>query len=221
VDTALRAYEAQRRPRVARIAGAARPSLSWWEHFGRSYQALPPWQFAYHFFSRSLPESKLRQRDATFVEAVHEAWERSHDGCAPLRTPIDVAGLAPPDRVVRIADGAAYLNGEPVPLLPGPPASEPSASGRPASGGRWGLWVSAPDTEAGLRAAYDDVARGLAAGACLVAVGSGVELTRRLICEAARFEHSAVTLLIPDGATGEDMACTEVLSGRTDLVGSR
>jgi anthraniloyl-CoA monooxygenase len=225
VDAALRAYEAQRQPRVARIAGAARPSLSWWEHFGRSYQALPPWQFAYHFFSRSLPESKLRQRDATFVEAVHEAWERSHDGCPPLATPIGVAGLAPPDRVVRVADRVAYLNGEPLPLLPGQPAPERPASGAPTSGppadgGRWGLWVSAPDTEAGLPAAYDEVARGLAAGACLIAVGSGVELTRRLICEAARLEHGAVTLLVPDEAAGDDMACTEVLSGRTDLVGT-
>jgi hypothetical protein len=211
VDAALHAYEAQRQPRVARIAGAARPSLSWWEHFGRSYQALPPWQFAYHFFSRSLPESKLRQRDAAFVEAVHQDWERSHDGCAPLRTPIDVAGLATPDRVVRVADGVAYLDGEPLPLLSGPPDA----------GGRWGLWVSAPETEAGLPAAYDEVARGLAAGACLVAVGSGVELTRRLICEVARLEHGAVTLLVPGGAADDDMACTEVLSGRTDLVGAR
>jgi anthraniloyl-CoA monooxygenase len=80
--------------------------------------------------------------------------------------------------------------------------------------------VSAPDTEAGLPAAYDEVARGLAAGACLIAVGSGVELTRRLICEAARLEHGAVTLLVPDEAAGDDMACTEVLSGRTDLVGT-
>jgi salicyloyl-CoA 5-hydroxylase len=211
VDAALLAYEADRQPRVARIAGAARPSLSWWEHFGRSYQALPPWQFAYHFFSRSLPESKLRQRDATFVAAVHEAWRRSHHGCGPLRTPVGVAGFPQPERVVRVADGCAYLAGGPLPLRAGPPPD----------GGRWGLWVSAPDAEAGLRAAYDDVARGLAAGACLVAVGSGVQLTRRLICEAARMDYGAVTLLVPDGDAGDDVARTEVLSGRTDLVGAR
>ena len=47
VDAALATYEAARRPQVTRIQDAARPSLSWWEHFGRSYRALPPWQFAY------------------------------------------------------------------------------------------------------------------------------------------------------------------------------
>jgi 2-polyprenyl-6-methoxyphenol hydroxylase-like FAD-dependent oxidoreductase len=214
VDAALSAYEAARRPRVARIAEAARPSLSWWEHFGRSYGALPPWQFAYHFFSRSLPESKLRQRDAAFVEAVHEAWRRSHDGSGPLRTPVGVAGLPQPDRVVRVADGVAYLAGGPLPLRAGPPPG----------GGRWGLWVSAPDTEAGLGHAHDGVARGLAAGASLVAVGDGTPLTRRLLCEAARLERGAVTLLVEDGTAGpatDDMARTEVLSGRTDLVGTR
>jgi salicyloyl-CoA 5-hydroxylase len=214
VDAALGAYEAARRPLVARIADAARPSLSWWEHFGRCYDALPPWQFAYHFFSRSLPESKLRQRDAAFVEAVHEAWRRAHGGSEPLRTPVDIAGVPQPDRVVPVADRSAYLAGGALPLLAGPPPG----------GGRWGLWVQAPDAEAGLGLAYDGVARALAAGASLVAVGGGTPLTRRLICEAARLAHGAVTLLVEDGDTGpglDDMACTEVLSGRTDLVGVR
>ena len=85
VDAALASYEAARRPQVTRIQDAARPSLSWWEHFGRSYQSLPPWQFAFHFFSRSLPESKLRQRDARFVESVHGAWRAAHGGMARSR----------------------------------------------------------------------------------------------------------------------------------------
>src|SRR3954454_23581618 len=74
IDAALAVYEAERSGPVARIQHSARPSLSWWEHFGRSYQHLPPWQFAFHFFSRSRPESKLRQRDPAFVDAVHAAW---------------------------------------------------------------------------------------------------------------------------------------------------
>jgi salicyloyl-CoA 5-hydroxylase len=40
-DTALAVYENERSGRVARIQDAARPSLSWWEHFGRSYRHLP------------------------------------------------------------------------------------------------------------------------------------------------------------------------------------
>src|SRR5687767_7258151 len=54
VDAALAAYEAVRQPQVAKIQNSARPSLSWWEHFGRSHDTLPAWQFAYHFFTRSL-----------------------------------------------------------------------------------------------------------------------------------------------------------------------
>jgi anthraniloyl-CoA monooxygenase len=126
----------------------------------------------------------------------------------PLHTPIDVAGATQPGRVVTIEDGAARLAAGPLPLRPGP--------------GRWGAWVSAPDTEDGLGSAQQAAARALAAGACLVAVGDGTPLTRRLVCEAARLEQGAVTLLVEDGSEDsvfEDRARTAILSGRTDLVG--
>ena len=220
VDAALATYEAARRPQVTRIQDAARPSLSWWEHFGRSYQVLPPWQFAYHFFSRSLPESKLRQRDPSFVEAVHEGWRAAHGGATdPLHTPIDIAGRPQPDRMIPVTRKAAQLAACPLPLLPGPPP--PGASGPPGQHRPWGQWISAPDTEADLHQASEEVARGLADGACLVAVGDGTPLTRRLVCEAARLGRGAVTMLIEpaDGADAEDVARTVVLSGRADLVG--
>jgi anthraniloyl-CoA monooxygenase len=236
IDAALAVYEAERMGLVARIQDSARPSLSWWEHFGRSYGSLPPWQFAFHFFSRSLPESKLRQRDPAFVDAVHRAWRAAHDGAVdPLHTPIAVAGVTQPARVVTLEGGAARLAAGPLPLcLPrgdDPPQTPPAPGGKsfppdpldPPGPGR-GAWVSAPDTEAGLDRADREVARALAAGACLVAVGGGTALTRRLVCEAARLEHGAVTLLIEDGSEDgvfEDRARTAILSGRTDLVGTR
>ena len=68
------------------------------------------------------------------------------------------------------------------------------------------------------------MARTLAAGACLVAVGDGTALTRRLVCEAARLEHGAVTMLVEDESEDsvvEDRARTAILSGRTDLIGTR
>ena len=211
IHTALAVYESERHGQVARIQDAARPSLSWWEHFGRSYRSLPPWQFAFHFFSRSLPASKLRQRDAAFVESVHRAWGAAHGGAMdPLHTPIDVAGVTQPGRVVTVEDGAVGLATGPLPLRPGP--------------GPWGAWVSAPDTEDGLGHAQQVAARALAAGACLVAVAGGTALTRRLVCEAARLGQGAVTLLVEDGSEDsvfEDRARTAVLSGRTDLVGRR
>ena len=215
VDAALACYEAARRPQVTKIQDAARPSLSWWEHFGRSYLSLPPWQFAFHFFSRSLPESKLRQRDARFVESVHRAWRAAHGGADPLHTGIDIAGLTQPQRVVRLADGAAQLASGPLPLLAGQGASW-AAPRAP-----WGAWVSAPAAEAGVGPADEAVGRGLAAGACLVAVGDGTSLTRRLVCEAARLGRGAVTMLVDEGAPSEDAARTAVLSGRADLIGVR
>jgi anthraniloyl-CoA monooxygenase len=206
IDAALAVYESERHGQVARIQDAARPSLSWWEHFGRSYRSLPPWQFAFHFFSRSLPASKLRQRDPAFVESVHRAWSAAHGGAVdPLRTPLDIAGATQPGRVVTVEDSAVGLAAGPLPLRPGP--------------GPWGAWVSAPDTEDGLGHAQQAAARALAAGACLVAVTGGTPLTRRLVCEAARLEHGAVTLLVEKGS--EDVARTAILSGRTDLVGTR
>jgi salicyloyl-CoA 5-hydroxylase len=229
VDAALGEYEAARRPEVTRIQDAARPSLSWWEHFGRSYRSLPPWQFAFHFFSRSLPESKLRQRDTGFVESVHRAWSAAHGGAAdPLHTPIDVAGMTQPGRVVTLQDGAARLAAGPLPLcLPGgtiPPRPPLLTGGLPAPPypPGWGASVSAPDTEAGLGQAQDAVARALAAGACLVAVADGTPLTRRLVCEAARLDCGALTMLVEDGSEDsvfEDRARTAILSGRADLIG--
>jgi anthraniloyl-CoA monooxygenase len=64
------------------------------------------------------------------------------------------------------------------------------------------------------------VANGVAKGALLVAVGGGTALTRRLICEAARLEHCALTLLVEEvePADAADIAVSAVLSGRTDLV---
>ena len=137
---------------------------------------------------------------------MHRAWSAAHGGAVdPLHTPIDVAGVTQPGRVVTVEDGVAHLAAGPLPLKSGP--------------GRWGAYVSAPDTEADLGRAQEAVARALAAGACLVAVGDGIPLTRRLVCEAARLDYGAVTLLVEDGSV--DTARTAILSGRTDLVGTR
>jgi salicyloyl-CoA 5-hydroxylase len=213
IDAALAGYEALRQPQVAKIQNSARPSLSWWEHFGRSHDALPPWQFAYHFFTRSLPESKLHRRDDAFVSGIHDRWRGVH-GAEPLESPIEVADQRLGGRTVMIRDEAADLPGGPLPLRPGPADD----------GGPWGLWIAAPDTEEQLPAALDALAKGIAAGTALVAVGGGTALTRRLLCEAARLEHGAVSLLVEEADAGldagqaADVAVTAVLSGRTDLV---
>ena len=70
LDAALAAFEAARRPPVDKIQGAAGPSLSWWEHFGRYHDHLDAPQFAFHFFSRAIPLDKLATRDPRFVADV-------------------------------------------------------------------------------------------------------------------------------------------------------
>jgi anthraniloyl-CoA monooxygenase len=209
IDAALAAYETTRQPQVARIQDSARPSLSWWEHFGRSYDTLPSWQFAYHFFTRSLPESKLRRRDDSFVEDIHARWRASHRA-EPLDSPLEVGAGRTGGRIVEIVDGAVVLDGAQLPLR-SQPGDDPGA---------WGLWVAAPDSEAELPAALDLIGKAVAAGSSLVAVGGGTTLTRRLLCEAARLERAAISLLVEDigPERADDVAVTAVLSGRADLV---
>ena len=187
LDTALAGYEELRRPRVTRIQDSARPSLSWWEHFGRSHDHLRPWQFAYHFLTRSLSDEALARRDPAFVASAHARWSAT-TGRPVLDSPLQVAGRTVPGRRVDSRDGVAAHR------------------------------VRAPDDEGGLDAAAAAVAGAVGAGAAVVAVHGGTPLTRRLVCEAARFGHGVCTLLVEDA--DDDTAVTAVLSGRTDLVGA-
>ncbi len=90
VDAAFREYESVRQPQVARIQGAARPSLSWWENFGTYFHAFEPWQFGFHFFSRALPAAKIARRDPDAVRRALDRWQSRH-GAPPLESA--VAGL--------------------------------------------------------------------------------------------------------------------------------
>lgn len=109
LPAALAAYEASARPSVERIQGSARPSLSWWEHFGRYHDAFAPWQFAYHFLSRSITDARLARRDPAFVGAAHEAWRHEH-GVEPLATPLRAGGASFAGRLVeRVPDAAARI----------------------------------------------------------------------------------------------------------------
>ncbi|MCW2582426.1 MAG: 2-polyprenyl-6-methoxyphenol hydroxylase, partial [Klenkia sp.] len=139
VDTALAAYETVRRPQVAKIQDSARPSLSWWEHVGRSHDALPAWQFAYHFFTRSLTDGKLRRRDDAFVSEVTARWTAERHA-APMDSPVEVAGHTLPGRRVAVTDEAVLVPAAPLPLLDAPPQD----------GGPCALRVHAPDAEAEL-----------------------------------------------------------------------
>jgi anthraniloyl-CoA monooxygenase len=208
LDAALAEYELMRRPQVAKIQDSARPSLSWWEHFGRSHDTLPGWQFAYHFFTRSLTDGKLRRRDPDFVETTHARWKSVH-GATPLDSAMAIPGRTVPGRLVTLEAGAVRLGSDRLPLYREPP-------GPGAASGGWALEITVPEAEADLAPVLDAVASGTEAGATLVAVRAGTPLTRRLICEEARLGHGTPALLIEDGDA--DTATTAVLSGRADLI---
>jgi salicyloyl-CoA 5-hydroxylase len=213
---ALTVYEAAAQPSVRRIQDSARPSLAWWEHFGRYHDRFEPWQFAYHFLSRSITDARLARRDPAFVAASHRGWVDAH-GAEPLDTPFDHAGWSAPGRLVTVtATGGVptEVHGRsgvlPPLLLTERPRTVP-----------WGAVLAAPDTEAGLAAVYAQLSDLAAAGGlrpALVAVFGGTPLTRSLVAEQSRLEERLPVLLMEPDAD-RDFAVTAVLSGRTDLVG--
>ncbi|HKS44509.1 MAG TPA: FAD-dependent monooxygenase [Amycolatopsis sp.] len=207
---ALAAYEQAAQPSVRKIQQSARPSLAWWEHFGRYHDEFEPWQFAYHFLSRSITDSRLARRDARFVDATHRAWRQTH-GAPALDTPFRHHGWSAPGRLVTVGSDERGTPAKVAGDLPLPLAAAP----RP---GPWGAVLSAPDREAGLPRAFAQLTRFADAAPVLVAVHGGTALTRTLLCEQARLRHRMPALLVDPGAD-TDTAVTAVLSGRADLVG--
>jgi anthraniloyl-CoA monooxygenase len=237
LDAALAAFETARRPPVDKIQGAAGPSLSWWEHFGRYHDHLEAPQFAFHFFSRAIPLDKLATRDPRFVADVSEWWV-SRFGAAPLSTPLSLAGRKLDGRIVTVtaaatghtagtavADGGAARAAVPdggfaVVRCGGEELMPFRRPGDPAvADGDWGLWLTAPDDESGLPAVVGQLETGIAAGASVVAVSGGSPVTRVLLCEEARMVRGTPALLIDDRLRPAQ-AATLILSGRADLVGA-
>ncbi|MEI5005800.1 FAD-dependent monooxygenase [Micrococcus yunnanensis] len=193
LPTALAVYQAQRKPEVAKVQDAARPSLSWWEHFGRYHNALDPLQFTFHFFSRSIGREKIRQRDPQLVAAVEQEWLR-RQGADPLRTPLTLGGAEFSGRLLT-AGAQGLTDGTTTLALDTPEVTV----------------LEAPADETGLAEALAQLP---ASGAVLVR--GGTALTRRLVSEEARLVWGLTAVLLEDA--DEDAAATAVLSGRVDAV---
>jgi anthraniloyl-CoA monooxygenase len=215
MPAALAAYEAAARPSVEAIQNAARPSLGWWEHFGEYYDAFEPWQFAYHFLSRSITDGRLARRAPEFVRASHDQWQSGHGGAEPLDAPFDLGAWRLPSRVMLVTadgtDGSTAVGGVGAPL--------PLRESAPDTAEPWGARITAPDDESALAAAYTRLAELAASGPLLIAVHGGTPYTRALLTERARLQHGLPVLLVDD-SLDRDRAVTAVLSGRTDLVGA-
>lgn len=211
LEAALAAYEEAAQPPVRKIQDSARPSLAWWEHFGTYHDAFEPWQFAYHFLTRSITNGRLTRRAPDFVAASHRAWRGIH-GAEPLRSPFASGNWSTAGRVVTVTTPGGTA---PASVVAGdrelPLAEDPQA-------GPWGARILAPDGEDGLPMAEERLARIAAAGPVLAAVYGGTPLTRTLLCEHVR-QRLGLPALLVDPGLGRDQAVTAVLSGRADLVG--
>jgi anthraniloyl-CoA monooxygenase len=104
LETALDAYESNRRVEVLRLQSAARNSTEWFENVAR-YARLEPPQFAYSLLTRSqrVSHESLKRRDPKWM-AEFESWfsRRSGGGRAvpPMFTPFRLRELELENRVV-------------------------------------------------------------------------------------------------------------------------
>jgi anthraniloyl-CoA monooxygenase len=127
LDTALAAYESDRRPMVDRVQEAARESLAWFDRYDRYLGfALP--QFAYSLLTRStrVTYENLKRRDRELVHGFDQ-WFAGRAGVAvggapllapppPAFTPFSADGLAVDNRVVVAPQGeVASADGLPAP----------------------------------------------------------------------------------------------------------
>ncbi|UKY48001.1 bifunctional salicylyl-CoA 5-hydroxylase/oxidoreductase [Streptomyces inhibens] len=104
VDSALTAYEAERRSVVESTQRAAQASLEWFENIGM-YVDQEPTQFCFNLLTRSrrITYDNLRTRDREFADHVDAAFAKSQglDGTAPaMFQPFRLGQLELKNRVV-------------------------------------------------------------------------------------------------------------------------
>jgi anthraniloyl-CoA monooxygenase len=109
LESALAAYEAERRPVVASTQRAAQASLEWFENLGQ-YLHQDPEQFAFNIVTRSrrVTHDNLKLRDPEFTARIEEWFARdcerrglgSGEVVPPMFQPMRLRGLELANRVV-------------------------------------------------------------------------------------------------------------------------
>ncbi|MCO1577406.1 bifunctional salicylyl-CoA 5-hydroxylase/oxidoreductase [Crossiella sp. SN42] len=101
VDSALTAYEAERRPVVLSTQRAAQASLEWFENLG-CYTHQEPAQFAFNILTRSrrVTYDNLRLRDPEFVAGADAWFAGGGEVRPPMFQPFRLGGLALKNRIV-------------------------------------------------------------------------------------------------------------------------
>ena len=101
VETALIAYEKERRPVVESAQRAAQASLEWFENIGQ-YVHQEPLQFAFNLLTRSrrVTYSNLKVRDPEFVARVESWFNQDGPVVPPMFAPIRLRELRLDNRVI-------------------------------------------------------------------------------------------------------------------------
>ena len=120
MDTALAAYEAERRPVVAPTQRASQASLEWFENIG-AYTGQDPHEFAFNIVTRSrqVTYDNLRLRDPEFVADL-DRWFASRqaeqaDVRPPMFQPFRLGELELANRVVVVSPMDMYSSSDGVP----------------------------------------------------------------------------------------------------------
>jgi anthraniloyl-CoA monooxygenase len=101
VETALVAYETERRPVVESAQRAAQASLEWFENIGQ-YVHQEPLQFAFNLLTRSrrVTYSNLKVRDPEFVARVESWFNQDGSPVPPMFAPARMRELGLDNRVI-------------------------------------------------------------------------------------------------------------------------
>ncbi|MDP9906206.1 bifunctional salicylyl-CoA 5-hydroxylase/oxidoreductase [Arthrobacter bambusae] len=104
VESALSAYESERRPVVASTQRAAQASLEWFERIAQ-YKEQDPTQFAFNLLTRSrrITQENLRLRDPEFADAVDRNFAQSQglaETAPAMFQPFRIGGLELKNRIV-------------------------------------------------------------------------------------------------------------------------
>jgi anthraniloyl-CoA monooxygenase len=101
VETALAAYEVERRPVVESAQRAAQASLEWFENISQ-YTRQEPLQFAFNLLTRSRRVTywNLKVRDPEFVAEVDRWFNKDREPVPPMFAPIRLRDLDLANRVI-------------------------------------------------------------------------------------------------------------------------
>lgn len=190
LEAAFTEYERVAQPQVAKVQRQARPSLRWWEHFGEYYKAFDPWQFTFHFFSRSITLGKIAKRDAAFAKKSQDAWAAQY-GTAVLETPISVAGQSVPGRLLGWSSDGRLLHG---------------STGTPLEIKHAHVVDISVDQKTAVPADAD------------VIIVTGGDEEDRIFESEMQALYNDIPVVIEIANASEDLAETLVLSGRADAV---